>query len=68
MQVRTLAELATVLSELDPNEPFPASCMRVPRGKSAGQQKVSLPDGYLDELDDDTPPPAEAEDAGADGG
>ena len=59
MQVRTLEELTAVLAELDPGEPFPASCMRVPRGKSAGTQKVSLPDGYLDQLDDDTPPEAE---------
>lgn len=29
--------------------------MRVPRGKTAGTQSVSLPDGYLDRLDDDTP-------------
>jgi hypothetical protein len=30
--------------------------MRVPRGKTSGTQKVSLPQGYLDSLDDDTPP------------
>ena len=35
--------------------------MRVPRGKSGGTQKVALPEGYLDDLDDDTPPGAEAE-------
>jgi len=28
----------------------------VPRGKTAGTQVVSLPDGYLDDLDDATPP------------
>jgi hypothetical protein len=36
--------------------------MRVPRGKSSGTQQVSLPEGYLDELDNDAPPCAEAED------
>jgi hypothetical protein len=31
--------------------------MRVPRGKTAGRQKVSLPTGFLaDRLTDDTPP------------
>jgi len=59
MHVSTLQELSAVLAELDPGEAFPASCMRVPRGKAAGTQKVSLPDGYLDQLDDDTPPEAE---------
>jgi len=67
MHVETLAELQRVLGELDGSEPFPASCMRVPRGKTAGTQKVSLPDGYLEQLDDDTPPGPEAEDVG-DGG
>ena len=68
MHASTLTELQTVLATLDPAEPFPASCMRVPRGKTAGTQKVSLPDGYLDDLDDDTPPGPEAEDLGGDGG
>jgi hypothetical protein len=38
----------------------------VPRGKTSGTQKVSLPPGYLDSLDDDTPPGilAEAADSG----
>jgi nifR3 family TIM-barrel protein len=62
MRVCTLAELEGVLRELDPAEPFPPSCMRVPRGKTAGTQTVSLPDGYLDDLNDATPPPPDAED------
>ena len=37
--------------------------VRVKRGKRSGNQKVRLPDGYLDHLDDDTPPCAAAEDA-----
>jgi nifR3 family TIM-barrel protein len=63
MRVTTLARLQEVLAQLDPAEPFPPSCMRVPRGKTAGTQQVALPDGYLDALDDDTPPVAAAEDA-----
>jgi nifR3 family TIM-barrel protein len=62
MQVERLAELAEVLHAMNPDEPFPASCMRVPRGKTGGTQKVALPDGYLDQLDDATPPPPDAED------
>ncbi len=63
MQVCTLAELEEVLCALDREEPFPASCVRVPRGKTGGTQRVSLPEGYLEQLDDATPPPPEAEDA-----
>lgn len=59
MQISTLAELDALLAELDPNEPFPVSAMRVPRGKSGGTQVVSLPEGYLDRLEDDTPPEEE---------
>jgi nifR3 family TIM-barrel protein len=62
MHVLRYDELAAVLAEFDPNETFPASCMRVPRGKTSGTQQVSLPDGYLDSLDDATPPSADAED------
>jgi nifR3 family TIM-barrel protein len=62
MQIDTLAELEAALAELDRAEPFPPSAMRVARGKSAGTQTVSLPDGYLDDLEDASPPCAEAED------
>ena len=37
--------------------------MRARRGKRSGTQKVALPYGYLDALEDDTPPGPEAEDA-----
>jgi uncharacterized protein (DUF3820 family) len=37
--------------------------MRLPRGKRAGRQKVALPEGYLDDLEDDTPPGRAAEEA-----
>ena len=61
MQVGTLAELASSLATVDRAQPFPPDAMRVPRGKTAGTQKVALPEGYLDSLDDATPPCAEAE-------
>ena len=58
----TVAEVRARLAELDPDEPFPPSAMRVARGKTGGTQRVALPPGYLDDLDSTTPPP---EDAGA---
>src|SRR5262249_52040119 len=61
MRVATLAELHAVLADVDRAQPFPADAMRVPRGKTAGTQKVALPAGYLDALDDATPRGIEAE-------
>ncbi|HMJ12867.1 MAG TPA: tRNA dihydrouridine synthase DusB [Polyangiaceae bacterium] len=68
MRVSSEAELESVLGELDRAEPFPPTAMRVPRGKSSGTQVVSLPEGYLDQLDDATPPEPEAEDDEVSGG
>lgn len=62
MHVRTLAELEELVSQVDRNEPFPPEALRVPRGKTAGTQKVSLPAGYLDDREDATPPDPAAED------
>ena len=55
-QIHSLADLEAALLTGNPNEPFPPSAMRVARGKASGRQVVSLPDGYLDQLDDATPP------------
>lgn len=63
MHVTTLGELETVLATADRAQPFPPDAMRVARGKTAGTQTVSLPAGYLDDLDDATPPGLEAETA-----
>jgi len=65
--VRDRAELAAVLAEVDPEEPFPSRALRVPRGKSGGRQRVVLPEGYLDDPDDATPPDPEAEDPASGG-
>jgi hypothetical protein len=66
MLVTALTELEAVLGDVDPALTYPPEAMRVPRGKTSGTQKVSLPDGYLEALDDDTPPGilAEAADSG----
>jgi nifR3 family TIM-barrel protein len=55
MGCATVPELAAVLEEVDRDEPFPESVMRIPRGKTAGTQKVVLPPGYLDGLADGGP-------------
>jgi nifR3 family TIM-barrel protein len=60
-RVSTLEELRSVLARLDGDEPFPEAGLRARRGKHAGRQKVHLPHGYLDDLEDDTPPCAGAE-------
>ena len=48
-----------ILGDVDRGQPFPPGAMRVPRGKTAGRQRVALPDGYLDDLEDATPPASE---------
>jgi nifR3 family TIM-barrel protein len=67
-QVETLADLQAACAALDPSEPFPRSALRVSRGKHSGTQVVSLPEGFLEHLDDDAVPDG-ADDAGeSDGG
>ena len=60
--VSSLAELDDVLAGLDPATPFPPAGMRARRGKHGGTQRATLPEGFLDALDDDRPPGPEAED------
>jgi hypothetical protein len=67
MRVKALSELEETLSNVDRAQPFPPDAIRVPRGKTAGTQKVALPEGYLDHLDDETPPGVEAEAADSGG-
>jgi nifR3 family TIM-barrel protein len=59
IRIETLAQLDEVLAGADPRTPFPRAALRVPRGKSGGRQRVALPEGYLDDLEDATPPAAE---------
>jgi nifR3 family TIM-barrel protein len=47
--VETLVDLEAGLAELDGSAAFPAAALRVSRGKRGGEQeKVSLPEGWLD--------------------
>ena len=59
--VSSIAELRERVSGIDRSIPFPPAGMRAKRGKHGGRQKVRLPHGYLDRLDDDQPPGIEAE-------
>ena len=68
MRIETVEDLIRVMQGVDRSHPFPPAAMRVIRGKTGGmQKKISLPMGYLDNLDDATPPDGGDEDAG-DGG
>jgi tRNA-dihydrouridine synthase len=67
MRVETVAQLEALFLDVDRSQPFPPSAMRVVRGKATGTQRVSLPPGFLENPDDDTPTPGADEDAG-DGG
>jgi nifR3 family TIM-barrel protein len=55
MRIETVAELMDLFHNVDREQRFPPSAMRVTRGKSTGIQRVALPLGYLNNLDDDTP-------------
>jgi len=61
IRVSSLDDLASVLAQANPEFEFPATALRVPRGKKSGRQTVALPDGYLDDRLDDTPPVPAAE-------
>lgn len=67
MQVETLAQLEALLAAHATDEPFPSSALRVARGKRGGTQRVVLPEGWLADRDDPTPPGVEAEDESSGG-
>ncbi len=53
--VKTLAELRSLLEELDPDVPFPPAATG-PRGRQGSPAAVSLPEGWLTDPDDCTVP------------
>lgn len=65
IRIESLDELRAILDDTDASVPFPPGAMRLPRGKRGGRQKVALPEGYLDDLHDATPPAAELADTAA---
>jgi nifR3 family TIM-barrel protein len=62
--VSTLDELDDLLAMLDPTTELPAGAQRLARGHTNGPIHVTLPDGYLDNLDDATPPAADVDHSG----
>ncbi|OEV02689.1 tRNA dihydrouridine synthase DusB [Streptomyces oceani] len=56
----SLAELSALLDQLDPSQPWPAGADG-PRGRTAGRNRVVLPDGWLADPYDHTGVSAEAE-------
>ncbi len=60
MQIDSLQRLRALLETCDVAEPFPVEALRAVRGKRGRLDKVALPAGYRDQLDDDTPPGREA--------
>ncbi len=67
MRVESLEQLEETIAVVEPQTPFPPAAVRVARGKSGGTQRVALPEGYLDHLEDATPPGPEAESADSGG-
>ena len=54
--ISTLAELDDLIALVDPSLELVAGGERIRRGHTNGPIKVALPHGYLDQLDDATPP------------
>ena len=55
MRIESLQDIQTTVAELTRANPF-RTALRAMRAKGSKVQTVKLPEGYLDELDDDTPP------------
>ena len=55
-EVTSIEQMRNLFEELDPDEPFPERALRAHRAKGTRTQRVSLPPGYLDDPEDDTPP------------
>lgn len=55
MQVITMKDLKTTLSNIDRDQPYPERAHLIRRGKKSGTQKVVLPEGFLENRWDPTP-------------
>jgi nifR3 family TIM-barrel protein len=56
VRVASLEAMHAVLGRFDADLAFPEAALRVRRGKGSQCQVVALPEGYLEQRDDDTPP------------
>ena len=59
--IDSLDDLDRRLADLDPHLTLDPESLRIPRSHRNGPRRVVLPEGWLDDPDDATPPPAEAE-------
>jgi nifR3 family TIM-barrel protein len=59
--IDSLDDLDRRLADLDPELVLDPASLRIPRSHRNGPRRVVLPEGWLDDPDDATPPPAEAE-------
>ena len=55
-QLDSLAELDAAVARLDHSQPMPVEALRMARGHTNGPRPVSLPEGWLGNVDDLTPP------------
>jgi hypothetical protein len=67
-QVSSMAELLSLLDDLDPSVRVLPEGVRAKRGHTNGPQRVSLPDGWLDDPDEDIGALADDADALVSGG
>ena len=59
--ITSVDDLSQVLAGLDASLTLDPESLRIPRSHRGGPRRVVLPEGWLDNPDDPTPPPAEAE-------
>lgn len=57
--VESIPELEDAIADF-PESEFPVTALRVTRSHSGGPKRVALPDGWLDDIHDTTPLPADA--------
>jgi len=55
-RIERLDAIAELVGRLDLSEPFPVAALRAHRAKGGRTQRVRLPEGFLDDPEDDTPP------------
>jgi nifR3 family TIM-barrel protein len=54
--VEDLAQLDELVARLDLDQPYPSDVAELPRGRGTGGRKVALPEGWLDDPDDERVP------------
>lgn len=57
--IESVADLEAAVADF-PESDFPPEALRVKRSHTGGPKRVVLPEGWLDDVDDETPLPAEA--------